>query len=97
MAKKPRTKTAETDQTASPQDGAESPSVQETEPEAPAQPAPEPEVALNDAVHCLVDDPRWKDHWKISVRKFATNSGLGETATLSRWRDCLQKFGAKLK
>lgn len=55
------------------------------------------ELSLHDALHQLTDDHRMRPHWEGSIRKFANNHGLGETATAEKWRECLRKYGVKLK
>lgn len=74
------------------------------EPTAPAAPEAkavkvvrEPEISLQQAVHSLIDDSRWKTNWEATLRKHATSHGLGETATATRWKACIESFGLKTK
>jgi hypothetical protein len=57
----------------------------------------EAELTLHDAINQLTDDQRMRPHWESSIRKFADNQGLGQTAPASKWRECLKKYGVKLK
>lgn len=79
---------------------AAAPSEDTADAEAPAaEPAPEgeAELTLHDAIHQLTDDQRMRPHWESSIRRFADNHGVGQTASASKWRECFGKYGIKLK